>query len=65
MDRQDGYHMLICLLLESVSLHKLGVLEKPGGAAKEPDTQRLTVCVEGEKGEERHDGLWLPQCSAQ
>lgn len=30
MDRQDGYHMLICFLLESVSLHKLG-LEKPGG----------------------------------
>lgn len=31
MDRQDGYHMLICLLLESVSLHKLGLLEKPRG----------------------------------
>lgn len=30
--QKDGYHMLICLVFESIQLHKLGLLEKPGGS---------------------------------
>lgn len=51
----DGYHMLICLVLESARLHEFGLLEKPR-AAREPDAHGLTVC---EECEERDGGPGL------